>query len=52
MEKQKQLHRQAPGVRIPQLKVRSNVSAGGSLQSCQEDLAYWQQQYAKMCGHL
>jgi hypothetical protein len=35
---------------VPQLQIRTDLSAGASLQSCLDNLAYWQKQYTKMCG--
>ena len=35
---------------VPQLQVRSDLSAGASVQSCLDNLAYWEKQYYKMCG--
>ena len=34
----------------PQYQVRSGISAGASVNSCLEDLYYWQNQYYKKCG--
>jgi len=34
----------------PQLKIRSSLTAGASLQNCLQNLDYWQKQYHKMCG--
>ncbi len=39
-----------PKAHTPQLKVRSSVSAGASLQNCLQNLDYWRNQYHKMCG--
>jgi hypothetical protein len=36
--------------RTPQLKIRSSVFAGASLENCLENLDYWKKQYKKMCG--
>jgi hypothetical protein len=49
MEKQKQMTPQPPKKQAPQIKVRSNVSAGGSLENCQDNLAYWQKIYNQRC---
>ncbi len=45
MEKQQQSHSKP----VPQLKIRSNLAAGGSLESCQQNLAYWQKRYNQKC---
>jgi hypothetical protein len=45
MEKQKQPQSKP----VPQLKIRTNLAAGGSLDNCQQNLAYWQKRYAQMC---
>jgi hypothetical protein len=34
----------------PQIQVRSNLQAGASLESCMQDLAYWQGNYYSKCG--
>jgi hypothetical protein len=34
----------------PQLQVRSGISAGASVESCMQDLAYWQNSYYNKCG--
>ena len=34
----------------PQFQVRSGITAGASVQSCLEDLYYWQNEYYKKCG--
>jgi hypothetical protein len=34
----------------PQLQVRSGVTAGASVESCLQDLYYWQNEYYKKCG--
>jgi len=33
-----------------QFQVRSGILAGASVQSCMEDLYYWQNEYYKKCG--
>jgi hypothetical protein len=33
----------------PQLKVRSNVSAGGSVEACMKNLKYWKDAYDARC---
>lgn len=35
---------------VPQVQVRSGIAAGASVESCLEDLYYWQNQYYKKCG--
>ncbi len=45
MEKQKQSHSKP----VPQLKIRSSLAAGGSLDSCMQNLAYWQKRYNQQC---
>ena len=34
----------------PQFQVRSGIIAGASVESCLEDMYYWQNQYYKKCG--
>jgi hypothetical protein len=34
----------------PQFQVRSGITAGASVESCLEDLYYWQNQYYHKCG--
>ena len=34
----------------PQLKVRSGMSAGASVEACLDNLYYWQNEYYKKCG--
>jgi len=34
----------------PQLQVRSGIGAGASVESCLNDLYYWQNEYYKKCG--
>ena len=34
----------------PQFQVRSGVIAGASVQSCLDDLYYWQKEYYNKCG--
>lgn len=34
---------------VPQLKVRSSVSAGGSLENCMQNLDYWKKAYDARC---
>jgi hypothetical protein len=52
MDKQKteKSTRQQPIQPASQLQVRSGVIAGASVQSCLEDLYYWQNEYYKRCG--
>jgi hypothetical protein len=45
MEKPKQPNTR----RVPQLKIRTSLTAGGSLENCQQNLSYWQKRYAQMC---
>ena len=33
----------------PQLKVRSDVSAGGSIEACMKNLNYWKDAYDARC---
>jgi hypothetical protein len=35
-----------------QLKVRSGMTAGASVEACMENLAYWQNEYYKKCGKV
>jgi hypothetical protein len=35
---------------VPQFQIRTDLSAGASVESCMQDLAYWQNAYAQMCG--
>jgi len=37
------------GAQVQQLKIRSSLTAGASLENCQENLAYWQKRYNQMC---
>ena len=34
----------------PQFQVRTGVVAGASVEACQENLYYWQNEYYKRCG--
>lgn len=34
----------------PQFQVRSGILAGASVESCLENLYYWQNEYYKKCG--
>ena len=34
----------------PQFQVRSGIVAGASVESCLDDLYYWQNEYYKKCG--
>jgi len=34
----------------PQFQVRSGILAGASVEACQENLYYWQNEYYKKCG--
>ena len=34
----------------PQFQVRPGVVAGASVEACQENLYYWQNEYYKRCG--
>jgi hypothetical protein len=45
MEKQKQPNRKP----VAQLKIRTSLAAGGSLDSCLQNMDYWQKRYAQMC---
>ena len=45
MEKQKQPKRKP----VPQLKTRTSLAAGGSLDSCLQNMNYWQKRYTQMC---
>jgi hypothetical protein len=45
MEKQKQPNNR----RVPQLKTRTSLAAGGSLDNCLQNLNYWQKRYNQMC---
>ncbi len=45
MEKEKQPTTR----RVPQLKIRTSLVAGGSLDNCQQNLSYWQKRYNQMC---
>ena len=45
MEKEKQ----PTNRRVPQLKIRTSLVAGGSLENCQQNLSYWQKRYNQMC---
>jgi hypothetical protein len=45
MDKQKQPNRK----HVPQLKIRTSLTAGGSLESCQQNLNFWQKRYSQMC---
>jgi len=35
---------------VPQFQVRSDLSAGASLDACLKNLDYWHKEYNKMCG--
>lgn len=52
MDKQKT--EQSNGRRLvqpaPQFQVRSGISVGASVQSCLQDLYYWQNEYYHKCG--
>jgi hypothetical protein len=45
MEKQKQPNSKP----VPQLKIRTSLAAGGSLENCLQNLSYWQKRYNQMC---
>jgi hypothetical protein len=34
---------------IPQFRVRSNLTAGESVDACMNNVAYWQKQYVDKC---
>lgn len=34
----------------PQIQIRSSVKAGASVESCMQDLNYWQSNYYAKCG--
>ena len=46
MEKQKQVPAKK---QAPQLKVRSDVSVGGSVEACMKNLNYWRDAYNARC---
>jgi hypothetical protein len=46
MHKPKQVPTKQP---VPQFKVRSSVSAGGSVESCMKNLDYWKKAYDARC---
>ena len=50
MEKQKNIENLQKKKGVPQIQVRSDLNAGASLESCLQDLAYWQNQYNAKCG--
>jgi hypothetical protein len=37
-------------VYVPQLQVHTALNAGASVESCMQDLKYWQNEYYKKCG--
>lgn len=49
MEKRKKMLDRSQKTPAPQLKVRSNLVAGGSLENCQQNLEYWQKIYNQKC---
>jgi len=50
MDKQNQKTNTTQRDYVPQLQVRSGLSAGGDLQGCLQKLQYWRNQYNQMCG--
>jgi hypothetical protein len=50
MKNQAQQNNSQQRDRIPQLRIRSSVSVGASLDNCLQNLDYWKKQYHKMCG--
>ena len=46
-EKSPELHKIQPA---PQFQVRSGITAGASVESCLQDMYYWQNQYYQKCG--
>jgi hypothetical protein len=36
---------------VKQIQVRSDLSAGASVQACMDNLAYWQKAYQDKCGY-
>lgn len=49
MNKQNQPVLAQPATSTPQIRIRSNVSAGGSLENCQANLEYWRKIYNQRC---
>jgi hypothetical protein len=47
MENMRTLERPAGSARVPQFKVRSNLRGGESLEDCERNLKYWQDEYWK-----
>ena len=50
MQKDEKSPEQRQAHPAPQFQVRSGIIAGASVESCLEDLYYWQNQYYKKCG--
>lgn len=50
MDKQNQKKKTTQKDRVPQLQIRSGLSAGGDLPGCLEKLQYWRNRYQQMCG--
>ena len=48
MEKQKQISTKQQE-HAPQIKIRSSLSAGGSVEACMKNLKYWRDAYNERC---
>lgn len=50
MQKGEKNTERRPAQPAPQFQVRSGISAGASVESCLQDLYYWQKEYYQNCG--